>query len=173
MNYTDYIMLSSQLDGMTSEDNMETYLKSINADYTLVKIDSDTVGAKFIPIENTIYSWIATISWDTKNTVYITDPLFENTLLWVFPNFIKEFSADEWQQRLSYFTESQLSIQLAATSRYGDADELTELILQYAAWYNANTYNAETETFDTTTITSSAGNIIALLKQLKPTPTNA
>jgi hypothetical protein len=45
--------------------------------------------------------------------------------------------------------------------------------LQYAAWYNANTYNAETETFDTTTITSSAGNIIALLKQLKPTPTNA
>jgi hypothetical protein len=173
MNYTDYIMLSSQLDGMTSEDNMETYLKSINADYTLVKIDSDTVGAKFIPIENTIYSWIATISWDTKNTVYITDSLFENTLLWVFPNFIKEFSADEWQQRLSYFTESQLSIQLAATSRYGDADELTELILQYAAWYNANTYNAETETFDTTTITSSAGNIIALLKQLKPTPTNA
>jgi len=173
LNYLDFMMLSSKLDSMTSEDAMQSYLEKINSKYTLVKIESNTVtGVDFTAIENTVYSWTATVSWDTKNTTYITDPIFKNTLLWIFPNFIPEFALAEWQQRLSYFMETQLAIQLAAESLYGNAAELYTLILEYSAWYNANIYNAETKTFDTTTATKSAGNVIALVKQLKTTPTD-
>ncbi|QHI37228.1 hypothetical protein IMCC3317_26060 [Kordia antarctica] len=173
LNYLDFMSLSTQLAIMTSDDNIADYLKNIEPTYTLVKIESNTItDAVFTPIENTAYAWTANISWNNENTVYITDALFENTLLWVFPNFIKEISAPEWQQRLSYFTESQLSIQLEATALYGNATQLTTLIPLYAAWYNANIYNAETESIDSSTIISNAGNIIAQLKKLKTTPTD-
>jgi hypothetical protein len=173
LNYADFITLSTQLDSMTSQD-METYLKSINADYTLVKIESSTVtDVTFTPIENTAYGWTASVSWDSQKTLYITDTLFESTLFWIFPDFIQDFSLPTWQQRLIYFEESQLPIELQAAPRYATTDTMQALIPLYVSWYNANIYNAETKIYDTTLITSSAGSIIAILQELQTTPTDA
>lgn len=170
LNYTDFIVLTAQLDDMTAQD-METYLNNMNPAYTLEKVESTEVtDADFTPIENTAYAWTAKVSWNSQNTLYITDPLFANTLLWIFPDFIPGFQTPEWQQRLSYFKECQLPIELQAKPLYGTATDLQELIPVYVSWYNANIYNATTETYDTTVATSSAGSIITLLKELKTTP---
>ncbi|MBC8754340.1 hypothetical protein H2O64_06635 [Kordia sp. YSTF-M3] len=170
INYADFITLSMQLDSMTTQD-MQTYLHSINADYTLEGIDSSTVtDATFTAIENTMYAWTASVTWDNQNSLYITDSLFENTLLWIFPDFIKDFSTSTWQQRLSYFMECQLPIELQANPLYATVENMQTLIPLYVSWFNANIYNATTESYDTTLATSSAGSIITLLKELKTTP---
>jgi hypothetical protein len=112
--------------------------------------------------------------------MYITDSFFENTLLWVFPDYIPEITTPNWQHRLSYFMESQLPIQISAKPTYASAANLKKLIPQYVSWYNANIYDASSQTKEQQdkrkeTLTINAGNLIATLLQISKNtlPTDA
>ncbi|WP_298507609.1 hypothetical protein [uncultured Kordia sp.] len=175
LDYVDFIMLSTKLNTMDSQD-IQTYLTNINAAYTLTKIESSTIkDTTFTAIENTGYSWTASVNWNNENTMYITDPFLEDTLLWIFPNYIPEIIASDWQHRLSYFMDSQLPIQITANPMYASKDDLKTLIPQYVDWYNANIYNAKTQNIDSTALTTSAATLITTLVQISKNtlPTNA
>ncbi|WP_420571495.1 hypothetical protein [Kordia sp.] len=180
LNYTDFITLSAKLNTMKSQD-ITSYLTSINANYTLTQVDSNTLeDATFISIPNTANSWTASVNWNEKNTMYITDSFLKNTLFWIFPNYIKELIATDWQHRLSYFMESQLPIQITANPMYADADDLQTLIPLYVSWYNSNIYNVNNQTTEEKTqtaqkLTVNAGNLVTKLVEISKNtlPTNA
>ena len=181
LGYIDFISIATQLNSLPKSKDVSSYLTSINATYTLTEIQSDTVeDTLFTTIESTKYSWTATVSWNSKNTMYITDSFFENTLLWVFPDYIPEITTPNWQHRLSYFMESQLPIQISAKPTYASAANLKKLIPQYVSWYNANIYDASSQTKEQQdkrkeTLTINAGNLIATLLQISKNtlPTDA
>jgi hypothetical protein len=151
---------------MQSQD-IQSYLTSINSTYTLTKIEStDIKNADFTAIENTGYSWTANVDWNGENTMYITDAFLENTLLWIFPIYIPELIASDWQHRLSFFMESQLPIHITAKPMYASATNLKELIPLYVNWYNANIYNGNTEVIDPETLTTAAANLIPVLIEI-------
>ncbi|MEM6719511.1 MAG: hypothetical protein AAF611_09365 [Bacteroidota bacterium] len=142
-DYVDFMELSVALNTMSSTDDIATFLTTINSTYTLEKIESSACSdATFIPIENTNYEWIASVSWNNQNTMYINDAFFDSTMLWIFPNYIPELLTVDWQHRLSYFMDSQLPLEISANPLYADYDNLKTLIPQYVAWYNNNLYNA-------------------------------
>lgn len=144
LNYPDFMLLTATLNTMKPQDDIETFLKNINASYSLTKIESNTVSdATFIPIEHTKYEWIAGVNWSGKNQLYINNTFFENTVFWIFPDYIPELLTADWQYRLSYFMESQLPIQISANPLYANEDELKTLIPQYVRWYNSNIYNTD------------------------------
>jgi len=175
LNYHDFVTLSIKLNTMQSQD-IQSYLTSINSTYTLTKIEStDIKNADFTAIENTGYSWTANVDWNGENTMYITDAFLENTLLWIFPIYIPELIASDWQHRLSFFMESQLPIQVTTNPMYATHDDLKTLIPQYVNWYNANIYNAKTGTIDEENIITNAAKLIATLLQISKNtlPTNA
>jgi len=133
---------------------------------------SDELTNYAVDIGQTTFKWNIIATWNDTDETSINHPIFESMLLWIFPDFIKNFSASAWQQRLSYFQESQLPIDLQATALYASATDLQTLIPLYVSWYNALIYSTTTASYDTTTATASAGSLITLLKQLKTTPTD-
>jgi hypothetical protein len=181
LNYVDFITLSAALNVMPLQEDIESYLTSINTNYTLTTADDSSTldAAPFTKIESTEYSWTATVSWENdqgaQNTMFITDPCLAKTLLWVFPNYIQEFANSDWQHRLSYFMESQLPIQITACPLYGSVDNLKTVIPQYVTWFNANIYSTTTQSIDETAVTKAAADLITTLKQISnnPAPTNA
>jgi len=121
-------------------------------------------------IGQTTFKWNMIATWNHKDEISINHPIFKSALLWIFPDFIQDFSMPAWQQRLSYFIECQLPIELQATPLYATTTNIQTLIPLYVSWYNANIYNAITASYDTTVATANAGSIITLLKKLKATP---
>ncbi|MEM6684324.1 MAG: hypothetical protein AAF617_00900 [Bacteroidota bacterium] len=147
LNYADFMKLSAALNTMSSTDDIATFLTNINSTYTLEKIESSACSdATFIPIENTNYEWIASVSWNNQHTMYINDSFLDSTILWIFPDYILELLSSDWQHRLSYFLDSQLPIQISAKPLYASDTQLTTLIPKYVTWYNANIHNAHQDT---------------------------
>jgi len=177
VNYENFMELSAAFNTLSSQDDINTFLTNINAKYTLEKIDSNTVSdATFITIQNTQYEWVASVSWNNENTMYINDAFFETTVLWIFPNYIPELLTSDWQYRLSYFMDSQLPIQISAKPLYASARDLASLIPNYVNWYNANIYNAH-EDLQTqeANATKTANAMMTILVQISqnPAPNNA
>ncbi|WP_046744087.1 hypothetical protein [Kordia zhangzhouensis] len=164
--YNDFVKLSSGLSTMSTQD-ITTYLTTIDSSYALEKIESSSVNeAIFTPIGNTGYAWTANVSWNEENTIYITDSLLSNSLLWIFPDFIPEINAADWQYRLSYFIETELDLQVTVKTLNITAADMKTLIPAYANWYNANIYNAETETINSQELASATSNLISILSQI-------
>ncbi|AXG69256.1 hypothetical protein KORDIASMS9_01476 [Kordia sp. SMS9] len=174
LTYEEFMILSAAFDTIKSQD-IDTFLQKINPTFTTTKIpEEELTDVVFSPIENSSILWAATVSWNGEHNTDITDSLFQNTLLWIFPDYIKELQESDWQHRLSYFMESQLPIHISAHPMPTSADDLKTLIPLYVTWYNANIYAApkpfETVTNAATTraqkIVASAGNLVTQLKTI-------
>ncbi len=180
LTYEEFIVLSAAIELLASVD-ITDFLKKINPKYTITKVQNETLDtAEFTPIENSTYSWSVDVSWNGAHTTNINNNIFKHTLLWIFPDYIKELREADWQHRLSYFMESQLPIQITAHPIYRSETYLKTVIPLYVTWYNANIYSAPKmfETAEnatatrTATITTSAGNLVAQLTK-KPEKTSA
>ncbi|PTX64059.1 hypothetical protein C8N46_101669 [Kordia periserrulae] len=166
LNYEEYTELATSLDAIGTQD-ISSYLTSINPTYTLTETQNTQVeNTSFITIDTTKYAWTASVASNDTEEIFVTNPLFENTLLWVFPNYLPEIVTTDWQHRLSYFTETQLPLHISAGSFYATADDLKTFIPQYVRWFNANIYNTSTQSYDITTAATSASEIILTLSQL-------
>lgn len=172
LHYQECVVLVDAFDSMPAC-IVEIILSDEVAWTEVVAADSSAELTKYaVGIGQTSYQWNIIATWNDTEETSINHPIFESTLLWIFPDFIKEIKASEWQQRLSYFQKSQLPIELKATPLYASSTDLQTLIPLYVSWYNAQIYSAKKASSDTTTATASAGNLMALLKQFKTTPTD-
>jgi hypothetical protein len=174
VSYEEFLTLSTALNTMPPDTDMTTYLTNINASYTLTKIESSVVsGATFTPIENTGYAWTASVAWNNTNTMFITDSFLEDALLWIFPKYIPELVASDWKHRLSYFMDSQLPLQISAKALYAKTNDLKTLIPKYVQWYNANIYNAKTQTIDIAEVAQKAATLITTIQTIYNSQTTA
>ncbi len=169
LNYQESILLADAFDTMPA--CIVDIILSDQAAWTEVAATdmSDEYAAN---IGQTTFKWNIIATWNDTDETSINHPIFESMLLWIFPDFIPGFQTPEWQQRLSYFMECQLPIEIQAKPLYANPTDMQTLIPLYVSWYNANIYNTTTASYDTTTATASAGSLIAILKQLKTTLTD-
>jgi hypothetical protein len=171
LNYKECIELASTFDTMPA--CIVGIILSDSSTWTEIKATDTTYDefAKYTAnIGQTTFKWNMVATWNHKDEISINHPIFKSALLWIFPDYIKDFGTSTWQQRLSYFMECQLPIELQVNPLYATTENMQALIPLYVSWFNANIYNATTASYNTTSATSSAGSIIALLKELKPKP---
>jgi hypothetical protein len=154
---------------------VKTFLQQNHALWTIKRIDPATEPTDgYVFVKDTVYGWKATASWNGKYTTSVDHPVFQNTLLYIFPDFIPDFKTSEWKQRLSYFLESQVPLHVQIQPVYANAKRLETLIPLYTTWYNAMLYKAtkegETEAAAEKRYenlrTESSGDLVVKLKKL-------
>ncbi|MEP5341097.1 MAG: hypothetical protein ABJL44_10895 [Algibacter sp.] len=99
----------------------------------------------FVAIENTCYSWNVRVSWDDGASISIADPIFDNALVFIFPDFIPLFKTPEFKYRLHYFLENDLPVQVQAKRFYVSNTLLDTLIPQYVDWHNNLLFDDKTK----------------------------
>lgn len=81
--------------------------------------------------------------WGIDKEKSLNDPLLEHTFILVFPDFLK---TDEFEARLEFYLQSELSPQLSYTYLFVDTDQLNTLIPIYNDWHNSLIYkNSDSE----------------------------
>ncbi len=103
----------------------------------------------------------------------IIDPFFNNTLIFIFPKFFEgkeDFKISDFNNRLTYFLESELPVQVSWDKFYAEGKSLKEIIIAYSTWYNNLRFNQEQGTLNSNGLAESAQNLID--KIVKPNPSN-
>lgn len=75
--------------------------------------------------------------WGEEKSKSLNDPLLEHTFILVFPQFLK---TDEFEARLEFFLQEELSPQLSYTYLFVDDQQLNKLIPIYSDWHNSLIY---------------------------------
>lgn len=63
--------------------------------------------------------------------------LFTTDLLFLFPQFIPQFSFPEFNERLQLFFESELPVHLAASTALANSAQLSTLLPAFASWHDS------------------------------------
>ncbi|WP_417237171.1 MULTISPECIES: hypothetical protein [Flavobacteriaceae] len=141
----------------------------LRSKYPLVKIENKSYKeSDFTRVEKSSYKWLVTIPLDTYSLPK-TDLFFENELFFIFPEFFEgtsNFKISDFKNRLFYFLENELPVQVTAKNFFVKKDFLKELILAYAAWYNNLRFNQENETLHGAELITSAKKLIKILVEL-------
>tara|TARA_R110002050_G_scaffold261556_1_gene401619 strand:- start:98836 stop:101565 length:2730 start_codon:yes stop_codon:yes gene_type:complete len=158
----------SQNEFLILEDALKNELKfeEINALYPLTKEEEVYSLNDFKTIENTCYSWRVRVSWEDGTPISITDPMFENTLIFIFPDFIPLFKTPEFKYRLHYFLENDLPVQIQATRFYVSNTLLDALIPQYVNWHNNLLYDDKNKKLHGKGLVKSAKTLAESIKNL-------
>lgn len=141
----------------------------LRSKYLLVKEEYKIYEeSDFNSIENSSYKWSVKIPLE-EGALSVIDLFFENELLLVFPGFFEgtsSFKISNFKNRLSYFLESELPVQVMAKSLFIKDDFLKELILAYANWYNNLRFNQENGAMHGVGLRSSAKELVKILFEL-------
>ncbi|CAM1367361.1 conserved hypothetical protein [Tenacibaculum sediminilitoris] len=137
--------------------------------YPLVKVENkNNRGSDFVSVENSSYKWSVKIPLD-ENSLSITDSFFENELLLIFPKFFEgtlNFKISDFKNRLSYFLESELPVQITTKNFFVKNCLLKELIIAYVNWYNSLRFNQEKGTLHGGNLIANAKKLIKILVEL-------
>ncbi|WP_298423888.1 hypothetical protein [uncultured Kordia sp.] len=164
LSYEDFIILTTSFDSMTT-DEVNTML-SDTSKWTMNFENPTIENDRFDTLGTSDYTYTIQISWGTEFTTTIHNPIFDNTLLFYFPDFITSLNATAYKQRLSYFLKSQLPLHVSTRTSYIDATDMSNLIPLFSDWHNALLYNGTNSDFDTTLATTTAGQLISHLDKL-------
>ncbi len=115
--------------------------------------DEDT----FSPIEGTPFSWAVKASWGAEHSISINNVIFNNTVLFIFPDFIPDLNTQKFKNRLNVFLESELPVQIGPKVLFLCKDVLEKLIPEYVLWYNNLLYDVKTDKVHGPSLVESAG----------------
>ncbi|EDP97189.1 hypothetical protein U8527_02540 [Kordia algicida OT-1] len=172
LNYTDSVVLADAFCTMPA--CIAAIILSDETAWTEVLEPSTEVTNYAVSIGETSYKWNMIASWNDTTKTSINNPVFSDTLLTFFPDFIPEVNTDEWQNRLSFYKESKLPLHIAQHTQYLSAENFAKLIPLYISWYNAHIY-ATPKMFETAEdaaakqeqqIITNSGNLLAYLKTI-------
>ncbi|WP_430410650.1 hypothetical protein [Kordia sp.] len=164
LSYVAFIVQTTALSTMTSDD-VNTLISDASVwstSFDMPTLDNDTFDA----LGTSNYTYTVQISWGTEFSTTIHNSIFDNTLLFYFPDFIESINATTYKQRLSYFLESQLPLHITTHSSYINAIDMNDLIPLFSNWHNALLYNGTTKKYDTTLATTTAGQLTSHLNKL-------
>ncbi|WP_046755878.1 hypothetical protein [Kordia jejudonensis] len=145
LSYHDFITQTSAFDTMTS-DAINSLVSDTSKWETSFEVSTAIASDTFDKLGSSAYTYTVQVSWENAYTCSIHNSIFDNTLLFFFPDFIPEMKTTAWQNRLSYFMESQLPLQISQDTKQLSEDTLKNLIPKYIDWYNATIYTAKTTT---------------------------
>lgn len=120
----------------------------------------------FVPLGKTGYTWAVQASWDGKEAMSLNDPLFQNKIIVVFPDFVPSINTACFKNKVALFLKNELSLELTSSCFYLGKTSLEAFIKAYTQWHNDLIFNAEESDFNITLQSKSAGEIVAQIKQL-------
>ncbi len=127
MSYSKYLVFLNQ--------SKKQVINEVKQGFSFKKTSYEIPAETFFCVE-TEYSWTVKISWGNTST-YISNPIFNCELLFIFPDFVTGINTIDFKQRVNYFIESELPLHLSAASLYINKETLETLIPIYVAWFNA------------------------------------
>ena len=90
----------------------------------------------FEKLEETPYTYAIIASWEGKHHISLKDPIFENHVICIFPDFLLDYTSDHLKWRLDYFLESELPVQVSSYCLFVEEKKLKRFIHKYVVWYN-------------------------------------
>lgn len=161
VSYNEVVQIENLLKNQTTLHLLQTY-------YSITKVAQEKENNDcFKTLENSSYAWCVNVS-ETKinhaNSLFVN-----NTLIFIFPDFFQnsnEFKIINFKNRLHYFLENELPVQVASKSFFVVEEVLKELIIAYSKWYNNLRFHQKNGTLHGPELASSARHLIALLVQL-------
>ena len=120
----------------------------------------------FTPISGTSLYWAVNASWGGKHSISIQDSIFNNTVLFIFPDFIPDLNTPKFKYRLDAYLESELSVQVTSKCFFLDEDTLKYLIPEFVQWHNDLVYDDKNSTIHGSSLIESSGMLAANIVQL-------
>ncbi|MFT5890111.1 MAG: hypothetical protein ACI9Y7_000200 [Dokdonia sp.] len=120
-------------------DAIKTYIhQEIDASITFKEVATSPIPLdKFDRVDGIPYSWAIGITLEDGPFLPILDPSLYNTVLLMFPEFIKEGQESYFQERVNFFLEEELPIQLESKVYYKKQEVIEAVIPVYVAWHNS------------------------------------
>ena len=169
VNYETLMLLEQQLQDETkTSDTFKNELLDSTGKTVTLKEETDSNWNKelFMPIPNTSLYWAVKASWGGENSISLNNPVFNNTVLFIFPDFIPDLNTPKFKYRLNTYLESELSVQVNAKCLFLDEEALGTLSPAFVQWHNDLIYDDKNGEMNGTSLIESSGILAATMVQL-------
>ncbi len=141
LNYREMLAITQLFQQNTGNDLgkmlANSVLKMNGVNYYLVSAPGGEKNNRYRPIPNTDYSFTVRTDFQQNFAGFENDVIFNNRMLAIFPSFIDQFKEIIFQQRLSFFFQNDLPLQITCGCSFVNGSTLEELIPAFTAWHNA------------------------------------
>ena len=154
LNYEDAVIIHNWLntsDDKTIQDQLDAenpclYIngKTYALDsYETIYLEDDWIQH---PTNLSDMSYAITANWGKEIRTYFEDPLFNNSVDVIFPEYIKTINNDDFKDRLALFFESSGPVQIEFRPYYLPALKLEAVIILYILFHDRLIYKDKTST---------------------------
>ncbi len=134
--------------------------------YRLVKKEDSNWDKKWFKSINGSKNKLAIkVKWGNQLETSLGDPIFNNTVVCIFPDFISQFATVAFQNRVRFFLENELPVQVTSRCYFINSIMLERLIPEFVNWHNNLIYQSE-EHLHGTGLVESAGILAATLLEI-------
>lgn len=158
----DQLMSQFEAEESTLKEEIEN---GIDFSLTFETLTDSNINPNFFQsIGETPFAFAVTAQIDENTTISISDPLFCDTVILIFPSmfFGTKKKKNEWEKRkthfdnkLDIFLENELPIHVTALSVFKNLSEIAKIIPLYIAWYNSLIYDKDNAVSDPLAATQS------------------
>ena len=111
--------------------------------YKLITATGGAGNEHYRPIPNTNYSFTVRTHCQ-KSVSFENTTIFDNRILAIFPSFIGQFKETVFGQRLNFFFQNALPLQITCGCHFIDGHTLEKLIPAFTTWHNALIHHHQT-----------------------------
>lgn len=112
-------------------------------EYKLVGTSDGQENKCYRPIPNTHYKFTVK-TYFQKEAGFENTAVFDNRVLAIFPSFIDQFKETVFRQRLSFFFQNALPLQITCGCSFINGHALETLIPVFTTWHNALIHHHQT-----------------------------